>query len=93
MLEDMLAHVSFVSSDLAAITRPVLAISGGRSNPRMRYQDERLVQTIPQAEAQVFSERSHLSPPHKMEPARLAGLLLDFWARVPAPDRENGKAI
>ena len=34
MLEDMLAQVGFTSSDLAAITEPVLAISGGRSHPR-----------------------------------------------------------
>jgi pimeloyl-ACP methyl ester carboxylesterase len=83
-LEDMLAQVSFVSSDLVAITQQVLAISGGRSNPRMQYQNERLVQIIPHAGAEVFSECSHLSAPHRMEPARLADMLLDFWARVPA---------
>jgi pimeloyl-ACP methyl ester carboxylesterase len=81
LLEDMLAQVGFVSSDLAAITQPVLAINGGRSNPRMHDQDERLVQVIPQATTQVFSECSHLSPPHRTEPARLAGILLDFWVR------------
>lgn len=82
MLEDMLAQVGFVSSDLAAITQPVLAVSGGRSNPRFRHQDERLVQVIPQVEAHVFSERSHLSSPHAAEPARFASLLLDFWVRA-----------
>ena len=81
LLEDMLAQVGFVSSDLAAITQPVLAINGGRSNPRMHDQDERLVQVIPQATTQVFSECSHLSPPHRTEPSRLAGILLDFWVR------------
>lgn len=84
MLEDMLAQVGFVSSDLAAITPPVLAISGGRSHPRMQYQDERLVEVIPHARAEVFSECSHLSPPHKAEPARLAEMLLDFWTHGPA---------
>jgi hypothetical protein len=29
----------------------------------------------------VFSECSHLSPPHKTEPARLAEMLIDFWTR------------
>jgi hypothetical protein len=81
MLEDMLAQVGFTSSDLAAITVPVLAISGGRSNPRFQLQDERLVKVIPHARAEVFSERSHPSPPHKVEPARLAELLIDFWTR------------
>jgi len=79
LLEDTLAQVGFTSSDLAAITAPVLAISGGRSHPRMQHQDERLVEVIPQARAEVFSECSHLSPPHKVEPARLADMLIDFW--------------
>ena len=79
MLEDMLAQVGFTSSDLAVITQPVLAISGGRSTPRMRHQDERLVEVVPQAKAEVFSECSHLSPPHRVEPARLAEMLIDFW--------------
>ncbi|HTX86136.1 MAG TPA: alpha/beta hydrolase [Streptosporangiaceae bacterium] len=80
MLEDMLAQVGFTSSDLAAITAPVLAISGGRSTPRMRLQNERLVEVIPHARAEVFSECSHPSPPHRAEPARLAEMLIDFWA-------------
>ena len=83
MLEDMLAQVGFTSSDLAAITPPVLAISGGRSHPRMQHQDERLVEVIPNARAEVFSECSHLSPPHKAEPARLAEMLIDFWTHGP----------
>ena len=83
MLEDMLAQVGFTSSDLAVITAPVLAISCGRSHPRFQRQDERLVQVIPHARAEVFSECSHLSPPHKAEPARLAELLTDFWTHGP----------
>lgn len=83
MLEDMLAQVGFTSSDLAAITQPVLTISGGRSHPRFQYQDERLVEVIPHARAEVFSERSHLSTPHRAEPARLAEMLIDFWTHGP----------
>jgi pimeloyl-ACP methyl ester carboxylesterase len=83
MLEDMLAQVGFTSSDLAAITVPVLAISGGRSTPRFQYQDERLVEIIPHAKAEVFSGRSHLSTPHRAEPARLAEMLIDFWTHGP----------
>jgi pimeloyl-ACP methyl ester carboxylesterase len=81
ILEDMLAQVGFTSSDLAAITVPVLAICGGRSNPRFQLQDERLVEVIPHARAEVFSERSHSSPPHRAEPARLAELVIGFWTR------------
>jgi pimeloyl-ACP methyl ester carboxylesterase len=81
MLEDMLAQVGFTSSDLAAITVPVLAISCGRSHPRFQHQNERLVQVIPHARAEVFSECSHLNPPYKAEPARFAELLIDFWTR------------
>lgn len=85
MLEDMLARVGFTSGDLAAITQPVLAISGGRSTPRFQYQDERLVEVIPHARAEVFSERSHLSTPHRAEPARLAERLIDFWTHAGHP--------
>jgi len=81
MLEDMLAQAGFISSDLAAITQPVLAIYGGRSHPRMQHQNERLAQVIPHTKTEVFSERSHLSPPHRAEPARLAEMLIDFWMR------------
>jgi hypothetical protein len=49
----------------------------------MQYQDERLVEVIPHAKAEVFSERDHLSPPHKAEPARLAEMLIDFWTQGP----------
>jgi pimeloyl-ACP methyl ester carboxylesterase len=82
MVEDMLAEVGFNSSDLAAITMPVLAISGGRSCPRLQHQDECLVKVIPQARAEVFSERSHLSSPHGAEPARLAEMLIEFWTQA-----------
>jgi pimeloyl-ACP methyl ester carboxylesterase len=85
MLEDMLALVGFVSRDLAAITRPVLAITGGRSSPRFQHLAERLVGVIPAAEATTFPDCSHLSPPHRAEPARLAAVLLDFWTRAAAP--------
>jgi len=83
LLEDMLAQVGFTSSDLAAITVPVLAISCSRSHPRFQYQDERLVQVIPHARAVVFSDCSHLDPPHRTDPARFAELLIDFWTHAP----------
>jgi hypothetical protein len=36
-------------------------------------------QVIPHAKTEVFSDCSHLSPPHKAEPERLAEVLIDFW--------------
>jgi pimeloyl-ACP methyl ester carboxylesterase len=83
VLEDMLAQVGFISSDLSVITVPVLAISCDRSHPRFQRQDERLVAVIPHARAVVFSECSHLNPPYKTEPARFAELLIDFWTHRP----------
>jgi hypothetical protein len=44
---------------------------------------QRLVEVIPHARAEVFSERSHSSPPHQAEPARLAEMLIDFWTHGP----------
>lgn len=90
MLENTLALVGFVSGDLAALSQPVLAITGGRSSPRFQHLAERLVSVVPDAEAQAFAECSHLSPPHRSEPSRLAAMLLDFWTRASTPVRAPG---
>jgi pimeloyl-ACP methyl ester carboxylesterase len=84
-LEDMLAATGFTSDDLAAITQPVLVITGRRSNVRFQHLADRLASVIPHLETSTFTDRSHLSPPHRDEPARLAAILLEFWARAAAP--------
>jgi pimeloyl-ACP methyl ester carboxylesterase len=83
-LEDMLAATGFISDDLAAINQPVLVITGGRSNIRFQHLADRLASVIPHAETSTFRDRSHLSPPHRDEPARLAEVLIGFWARAAA---------
>jgi pimeloyl-ACP methyl ester carboxylesterase len=84
VLEDMLAATGFISDDLAAINQPVLVITGGRSNIRFQHLADRLASVIPHAETSTFRDRSHLSPPHRDEPARLAEVLIGFWARAAA---------
>jgi pimeloyl-ACP methyl ester carboxylesterase len=85
MLEDMLAATGFTSDDLAAINQPVLVITGGRSNIRFQHLADRLASVVPHLETSTFAERSHLSPPHRDEPAHLAEVLIEFWARTAAP--------
>jgi pimeloyl-ACP methyl ester carboxylesterase len=62
------------------ITQPVLVITGGRSNLRFQHLADRLAGVIPHVQAATFADRSHLSPPHRDEPARLAEILIQFWA-------------
>lgn len=85
MLEDMLAATGFTSDDLAAISQPVLVITGGLSNVRFQHLAGRLASVIPHIETSTFPGRSHLSAPHRDEPARLAEVLIGFWTRAAAP--------
>jgi pimeloyl-ACP methyl ester carboxylesterase len=83
LLEDMLEHhTGFTSDDLAAITIPTLMISGGRSNPRWEVVAKRLLDVIPNAEAEVFPDLHHFNAPFRAEPERLADILTEFWARA-----------
>jgi pimeloyl-ACP methyl ester carboxylesterase len=68
---------------LAHFDRPVYFALGGLSNP-----DEygaiatRLSQVFPDFELEVFDERHHFDPPHRIEPERLAASLRAFWQRA-----------
>ncbi|MEW1810522.1 alpha/beta hydrolase [Pseudarthrobacter phenanthrenivorans] len=68
---------------LAAFDRPVLFILGGRSNPD-DYADNarRLSRVFPDFRLEVFPDRHHFDPPHRIEPERVAGLLQEHWARA-----------
>ncbi|MGX1162000.1 pimeloyl-ACP methyl ester carboxylesterase [Arthrobacter sp. SLBN-100] len=68
---------------LAAFTKPVLFILGGRSNPD-DYADnaERLVRVFPDFRLEVFPERHHFDPPHRIEPDRVAAMLREHWQRA-----------
>ena len=68
---------------LARFDRPVYFALGALSNP-----DEygaiaaRLSQVFPDFQLEVFDERHHFDPPHRIEPERLAASLRAFWSRA-----------
>ena len=79
---------TFLASDLDLETlrrfdRPVWFALGGRSNPdyyaRMAA---RLAGVFPDFTVEVFPERHHFDPPHRIEPARVAASLRSLWARA-----------
>jgi pimeloyl-ACP methyl ester carboxylesterase len=78
---------TFFSSDLDLETLrrfepPVWFALGGRSNhdyyARMA---ERLARVFPDFTIEVFPDRHHFDPPHRIEPARVAASLRSLWAR------------
>ena len=72
-------------SRLAQFKRPVLYTLGGRSNPLYyERQAARLATVFPDFTLEVFPERHHFDPPHRVEPDRVAALLRTFWERAEA---------
>lgn len=74
---------------LAAFTAPVLFVLGGRSNPD-QFGDiaGRLSAVFPDFRLEVFEDRHHFDPPHRVEPERLGRLLRGHWDR--AEGRRHG---
>jgi pimeloyl-ACP methyl ester carboxylesterase len=68
---------------LASFERPVLYVLGGLSNPD-QYGDiaDRLSTVFRDYRVEVFEERHHFDPPHRIEPERLAGILREHWQRA-----------
>lgn len=68
---------------LAAFDRPVFFVLGGLSNPD-DYGEvaERLSTVFPDFRLEVFPERHHFDPPHRIEPDRLGALLREHWERA-----------
>lgn len=70
---------------LRAFERPVLFVLGAKSNPdyygRMA---QRAGAIFPDFTLEVFDERHHFDPPHRVEPDRTADLLSSHWARAGA---------
>ncbi len=68
---------------LRSFTRPVYFALGGRSNPdyyaRMA---ERAREIFSDFTLDVFTERHHFDPPHRIEPERTARALRAHWARA-----------
>ena len=87
---------AFFTSDmdldaLARFDRPVYYALGGRSHPdyyaRMA---QRLATVFPDLTVEVFPERHHFDPPHRIEPARVAASLRALWSRADGEDAPGG---
>lgn len=74
---------------LARFDRPVYFALGGLSNPGQFAEiARRLSEVFPDFRLEVFEERHHFDPPHRIEPERLAESLKALWRR--AERRESG---
>ncbi len=77
---------------LRRFRRPVYFALGALSNPDVyEEQARRLEGVFDDFTLEVFAERHHFDPPHRVEPERMAGSLLRLWRRaegreVSAPD-------
>ena len=68
---------------LARFDRPVYFALGGLSNPdQFGAIATRLSNVFPDFELEVFEERHHFDPPHRIEPERLADSLRALWRRA-----------
>jgi pimeloyl-ACP methyl ester carboxylesterase len=68
---------------LRAFDRPVYFALGGRSNPDyFSRMAERLATVFSDFTIEMFAERHHFDPPHRIEPERLSSSLLAFWERA-----------
>jgi pimeloyl-ACP methyl ester carboxylesterase len=69
--------------DLRAFEQPVYFALGGRSNPSYYAQmAARAGALFPNFTLEVFGERHHFDPPHRIEPERTARALRGHWARA-----------
>jgi pimeloyl-ACP methyl ester carboxylesterase len=71
------------SEALRRFDRPVYFALGALSNPD-QYGEiaKRLSGVFPDFELEVFDERHHFDPPHRIEPERLANSLKKLWGRA-----------
>jgi pimeloyl-ACP methyl ester carboxylesterase len=68
---------------LRGFSRPVYFALGGLSNPDQFAEiGKRLAGVFPDFTLEVFAERHHFDPPHRIEPERLAGSLRAHWRRA-----------
>lgn len=65
--------------------QPVYFALGGRGNPDLYVRiAKRLADVFPDFTLDVFEDRHHFDPPHRVEPARLAAALRELWTRAAA---------
>ena len=70
---------------LRRFERPVYFALGARSNPDLYARiAARLADVFADFTLEVFEERHHFDPPHRIEPERLATALRELWARAEA---------
>jgi pimeloyl-ACP methyl ester carboxylesterase len=70
---------------LRRFERPVYLQLGALSAPAAyEHAIRRLERIFPDATVEVFEDRHHFAPPHRLEPERLAASLLDLWKRAEA---------
>jgi pimeloyl-ACP methyl ester carboxylesterase len=68
---------------LTRFDRPVYFALGGLSNPdQFGAIATRLNRVFPDFELEVFEQRHHFDPPHRIEPERLADSLRALWRRA-----------
>jgi pimeloyl-ACP methyl ester carboxylesterase len=68
---------------LRRFARPVYFALGALSNPDLYGElAERLSRTFADFTLEVFEERHHFDPPHRIEPERLARSLRELWQRA-----------
>jgi pimeloyl-ACP methyl ester carboxylesterase len=68
---------------LRRFDRPVYYALGGRSNPDLYARiAERLAAVFADFTLDVFPDRHHFDPPHRVEPKRVAAALRGFWTRA-----------
>ena len=60
---------------LRAFDKPVLFALGGKAIPATRPDGERAVTIFPDSTLEVFAERHHFDPPHRIEPGATATVL------------------
>jgi hypothetical protein len=72
-------------ASLSRFERPVYFALGGLSNPEMcGALTERLSRVFDDFTLEVFEQRHHFDPPHRIEPERLARSLRALWERAEA---------
>ena len=63
--------------------RPVYFALGGRGNPDLYSRmATRLRKVFPDFTLEIYDDRHHFDPPHRLEPARLAAALRQLWTRA-----------
>lgn len=79
---------------LRRFDRPVYFALGGRGNPDLYTRmAKRLADVFSDFTLDIFEDRHHFDPPHRVEPARLAAALREFWTRAESKPRDQMRDV